>query len=371
MLTQKINTEEIIERRRRFFAGEMRDQILLSVHGLQNYKYNSPAAAMERALNLPVYGEWIDSLPPAETLVNGELAGIGDFLEIEDDHLPVIDPYRHFGHVSMIGAMGFNVRYFSQLCRIGSDTPDRVSSVDELLNVQMPLKNNPLLDKIASYIATYKQKGCEQILLSPYVMMDGLHVLTQLRGYETAYLDLYDNPDTVHRFFEHITGITASFFDFMTEQNGSYRGGWVCDRVDWTPGRCISLNLDDYLACANDIFIEFGAPWMQRLIDHAGFGLIHYHTPDPRVLRDVVKLKNIAIQIGSDPVLPEPIETITELRKITGDIPLTWIRIKRDDFLKRIKEKTLPGGIEYVIENALDIDDACRLAEIARAYKAY
>lgn len=365
----KINTDQVIERRRRFFAGAMRNEILLSVHGLQNYQTVSPQAAMERAIGLPTYGEWLDGLPAAETLARGERAGMADFLEIADDHLPLVDPYRHFGHASMVASLGFGIRYFSQVCRIGSDCPDRVGSIGELLDLQLERRHNPMLAQMAAHIAAYKKTGGGQLLLSPYMSQDGLHVLTQLRGYENAYMDLYDEPALVHRFFDRMVGVTAGFFDFMTEQIGPYRGGWTCERVDWTPNRCISLNLDDYLACATDILVEFGLPYLQRLVDHAGYGLVHYHTPDTRLLPEVAKLRNIAIQIGSDLHLPEPIETISQLRNLTGDIPLTWMRIKRDDFLKRIGEKTLPGGVEYVVENAIDIDDANRLAAAARDYR--
>lgn len=370
MRSCKINRGEIIERRRRFFSGEMRDRILLSIHGLQHYQSVSPQEAMEQAICIPSYGEWIDRLPSFEVLAKGDKAGLGDFLEIADDHLPIIDPCRHFGHASMVAALGFGIRYFSQIVRIGSDAPGRVDSIEQLLDLTLKRENNPMLDQMAELIATYKQIGGEQMQLSPYMFQDGLHVLTQLRGYEPAYLDLYDEPELVHRFFDRMVGITSSFFDFMTEQIGPYVGGWTCDRVDWTPGRCISLNLDDYLACANDILIEFGLPYLQRLIDHAGYGLIHYHTPDTRLLPEVMKLKNVAIQIGSDLHLPDPIETIGKLREITGDVPLTWIRIKRDDFMKRVAEGSLPGGVEYVVENAIDIDDANRLAAVAREYRA-
>ena len=194
--------------------------------------------------------------------------------------------------------------------------------------------------------------------------------MTQFLGYERAFLELCDRPDEAHAFFRKVMEMEICFTERQFEAIGPVEGGWVCERFDWCPAQCIGFNLDDFILCANEMFLEFGLPYYQAMADRFGYGVLHYHTPDMRLMKAAARMKNVAVQVGVDPKLPLPWQRLDEIKAACGDMPITWMRIPRDEFLRRLKEGRLPGNVEYCISDAIDLDDARRLAEMGRSYQA-
>jgi len=91
----------------------------------------------------------------------------------------------------------------------------------------------------------------------------------------------------------------------------------------WLPGRAVWVSIDAYGLCSPEVFCEFGAPYLQPVIDHFGAGWIHLHSADARLLPQIVKLKNIlGIGLIDDPNAPRGFDLLPQVRQITGDIPL-------------------------------------------------
>jgi hypothetical protein len=365
-MTMKVNLTECIERRRAFYAGKMKRGILFTV---ENFKQAKKPREATVAAGLEKGGEKSEWPGPKRLLdFNRELCSADR--DVADDSLPILSPLSFFGHAQIIEGMGYPVRRMVVAGDRGSSVTERIENFEDLFSLKWD-ESSPIMKLSAEYIETARHDYADAFLLSPMMFNDALHQLTQLRSYDMAYMDLYDHPEEVHRWFTMINETVMRHHEFQLERMGSFAGGWISVRVGWCAPKPVEINLDDYLACSNEIYQEFGLPYHQKIIDRFGAGLIHYHTPDPRLLHDVVKLKNIvALQIGGDPKLPPPIDCMDELREIAGDIPFVWMRIERDRFEKMLKEKSLPGNTEYYVAGVHDIADANRLADLAKNYES-
>jgi hypothetical protein len=56
------------------------------------------------------------------------------------------------------------------------------------------------------------------------------------------------------------------------------------------------------------------------------------------------------------------------IRRILPATPLKWMRITRDDFVRRLKRGELYGNTEYYVSEVLDVKDANELSEMSREY---
>ena len=89
-----------------------------------------------------------------------------------------------------------------------------------------------------------------------------------------------------------------------------------------------------------------------------------------RILPHIAKLRGLGVlQIGRDLYSGEwlAFDHLPEIRKMTGDIPLRY-HVGVEEFENGIKNKALPGGVEYLCE-VKTIDEANRLAYLAKEYR--
>ena len=369
-LCYRKNVDAVIERRKQFNDGKFKNRILFAASGLRQYPDGQSPKNVRIDLRLPRPGSPLDGPVPVEDVLpildhNHRL-----MRHVTDDELPISELLGCFGHGVVCEAMGYPVHHFVVGgYGSGSTVVEHAKDLDGLMDMELQW-DLPVMREIERYLRTGKEYAAGRFFLDPYMAQDGLHLMTNMLGYEKAYMTLYERPDDAHAFCRKAVRIARDFYQFQTDTIGQVAGGWVLSRSDWNARPCISLNLDDYLCCSNEIFQEFGVPYLQQLIDHFGSGMIHFHTPDTRLLKDVARMRNILIQVGSDPKLPDPIDCLSEIRETTGDIPLTWMRIRRDRFEAMLRRGELPGNVEYLVSGIHDSDDANRLYHMAIAYEA-
>lgn len=364
----KENLGEIIARRKAFHEGQMKDQILFSVASLQKYPYADRPKNPGGLVHLPT-GTPMEA-PVDIAQLSSHLDGyFSQFSQVHDDKLPIAEVLNYFGHGIASEILGHPVKRIALAGHSGSVVEQHLENMEEALRLEFH-EDSPQFSAIREYLQSAVRYAQGRWFLSPYMMADGIHVLMMLFGYTDGYLMLYDQPDEVHHFCDRMVKANTRFFDLQYDICGSVEGGWICNRSDWNPVRCISINLDDYLLCSNEILQEFGLPYMQRMIDHFGCGLIHYHTSDTRLMKEVAKLRHIKVQVGSDPKLPEPVECLDKIRCELPDVPLTWMRITRDDFVRQMERRELYGNVEYYVSDVRDVDDANALYERSKEYRA-
>lgn len=364
---RKTGIREIVDRRRAMVEGMFYDRILIGITNLSNRSAGSVPSG--KRFLLPPSGDEMPGVVPVEIALESYIAAQSILLELPDDRLPIHHWIELFGQALLCAFLGVEIRYVSAGDTSTSEVRRRFDSIDDLLKLEFH-EDNPLLQFILSSMRRGQALADGRCLLSPFLGRGGMATMTQLLGYDRAFLELYDNTDKVHAFFERVLAMELRVIDLMYEAIGSVEGGWAYFRFDWAPTRCVGLNLDDFLLCPNAIFDEFGLPYYQRMIDHFGYGVMHYHTPDMRLMKSAAKLRHCAVQVGSDPKLPEPCENLAVIKKACGDRPITWMRMPRQTFLRGMDEGTLLGNVEYLIGDAKDTDDAHRLIELARGYRA-
>lgn len=369
MHTTKVDLEGLVDRRRALAEGRLGRRILLSIQGIRVADYpDDRARLVSESHRLPPVGTLVDEPPSVENTIDVFDATSSHLLGVADDKLPILDWCHHHGHAMLCAFLGWDIRYFSVEHAISSEVVRKASTIEELLDLEFD-DTRPLVSKIVSSLSKGQTYAAGRAYMVPTLCSGGLAIMTQFLGYEKGLLELHDKPKACHRFFEKVMDMEIRFVEMAYEAIGSVAGGWSLARFDWSPVPCVGLNLDDYLLCPNETFVEFGLPYFQKMIDHFGRGLIHYHTPDMRLMKDVRRLRNIALQVGSDPNLQEPWQQLASIRNKCQDIPITWLRIPRRELIAGMEEQWLPGNVEYCT-HALDFDDANRLVELARAYRS-
>jgi len=367
-LEYRKNANDVVRRRRAFFDGEMRDRILFAMPLLlKDY------ATLRRdggEIDAPPPGTIVDAPPTIEDIYRKWDCALRGLAERPDDSLPLANVFRDYSNAMAIATTGRPIEYMT--LRNGTASfakkDDETVELDDLLDLQFD-ENSAMARRMRECVAYFQARCGGKFVLCPYIVNDGLHMLTLLRGYDRTYLDFYDQPEKLHEFLARAAEACIALHEYELSLIGPVDGGWTNKQANWYTQRVVTINLDDYLACCEDVYREFGLPYHQRIIDHFGRGILHYHTPALRLLPAVLELTNvIAVQVSRDPKLPKPIDTIAELRQAIGQVPMIDIHVNRDQFERMLRQQELAGNTEYVVFGVKDLDDARRLAELARTY---
>jgi hypothetical protein len=203
--------------------------------------------------------------------------------------------------------------------------------------------------------------------------IDGLNLAEGLRG-SAVYTDIYDHPQELHRLLEFGCQFNIRLIEMQRQILTPcliYQEGIFSMFHIWLPGRAVWVSVDAYGLCSPETFREFGAPYLQRVIDHFGGGWIHVHSFATRLLPEIVKLNRIlGIGIIDDPNAPRGFTQLPQVRQITGDIPLQ-IDCLAEELEKGLAERSLPGGVMYMVRQGVEtIAQANRLMEKVRTYRA-
>jgi hypothetical protein len=139
----------------------------------------------------------------------------------------------------------------------------------------------------------------------------------------------------------------------------------------WLPGRAPWMSVDAYGNCSPQIFCEFGAPYLQRMVDYYSGGWIHLHSHALHLLPEIVKLdKLVGIGVFDDPNVPGGFEQLERIRQVTRDIPLQ-IDCSAWQLEKSMLDHTLPGNGMYMIREGVEnVDQANRLMDRIRIYRS-
>jgi hypothetical protein len=229
--------------------------------------------------------------------------------------------------------------------------------------------DNPMIALARRVIRYYRSEAHGRFGIGVLETIDALNLLVALRGATQAYQDLYLFPAEVEEVMALGAEWNRCWLEMQWEEAGAFAGGW-CSIVDWLPTKTVWLSVDADTYCRPEVYAEQSRPHMQRLVDNFGACWQHLHAPGMRLLPEIVKLRNlVGIQIGEDIGHPRPIDRLSQVQQITGDIPLqvgcTW-----DEFCRGIESATLPGSVEYHVSGAPSAQAANEMAAEARRYRA-
>jgi len=364
----KRNYEEILDRRRKFFRREMQDGILagFSVRTEREEEWQ----AFEQ--HWPQYGEGeTRPFPCNEEIVERMMIGLRARGEVEDDFLPILYSILDCGEGIIGGIYGGNIRFLNRKRGPSfSGTPPVLPDYADITRLPDPMENKwmkRLLDIQRAFSAHAEGRYAQHHSLT----MDALNFVAEIRGATQAYIDIYEYPEELKALMEIGLDFNIRFQEAQLAITGGYADGCFVWLGEWVPfPRAIALSVDAYVICNVDHYLEFGFDYQKRLIEHFGYGLMHFHCNRTDLAAEVAKLPGLRLfQFGGDTRDPIPeVEHVPAMRKVVGDVPI-MVECSTEYFITNLRKHTLPPNVWYNMwDQPISVDEANRLMDEVRAY---
>lgn len=373
MLEYKRNAEQAVDRLRCLYRREMPDQILAVMHGFPNphlaeyvAKWNPPPAGAE--CPLPSREEAFD-------LWDAKLRILRD---LEDDSLPVAYAMLDFGESGFAAFLGATIHFYAK--SLGEQySGGTYSWAEPLLADWGPLdrlsfcRENPWVQRFFDGLEYFIPRARGRFGINAFLCIDALTLACELRGTSHAYLDLYEHPQELRRLMELGVDVNAQMLAMQYAMIDPFQEGRFIFTGEWVPHPSpVPLSVDPYILCAPGAYRDFGREYQQHLLDRFGAGFVHFHGPRLDLLPEVLELRGLIFLQGFDSGRwdePRAFEILPEIKRLCGDIPLV-ISCTKEELVFGMRGRTLPGGILYGVGGVESIEEANRLMEEVRRYRA-
>lgn len=336
--------DEVVERYRRYWAGEMPDQVLI----------------LATLANQDMLLSWLGWPSYRETFARFDAYFRGR-LGIHDDTVPVALPGLGLGPWG--GMFGANVTLHPM-----SSGSEPFRSIKEVCALEFDPRQFWAVYQMDS-VAYFCEKAAGKFAVAPAETIAGVSALYGLRGSE-MFADLIEDPESCLKALKVVQ--SAGFW--MTEEQkkltGSYQGGVFDHWQIWLPGNPVWLSVDMNCMCSPDFYDVFGFHDSQAFFDHFGGGFVHLHKPTGLyLLKNLTAHHNIVgfefyHDLGS---LHTCFDGLTGIR----DEVRRGMLVDCDfhQFVAHLEAGTLPGGIIYEVKNCPGVDEANALVRKVRAYR--
>jgi len=349
-------TYEAMYRNVRFWKRELSDQILLSYY-MGNILKN------DGTIDLPG-GKVSDNNPH---LFDNYDRMFEIFLEdvtlekntsykqqiLDDDiRIPIAYPELDFGN-GMPGAIfGGKVIATSSQRRTHTFNEPVIKDWAQIKDLKFDRNNKwvkKIIDCLKFFVANDKENN---YLIRPFIVEEGANFIVSIRGTTQAFYDLVDNPPELKGLYEIGYRVGSEFFEIkreiVKEHNAKVLGNKKFAEI--APIHSVPLlDMDAYALCSPKIFKNIGFEYKQKILNHFGGGLFYIHALGSHIVPIAAHLDNLTeIFLHDDPNCLKYFDRRIEMRKQTFDIPLEMF-CGYTEFMKALEEKTLPGGIKYII----------------------
>jgi hypothetical protein len=393
-LAWKRNAAEVLERRRRFFRRQMLDGILATLPvDLEGARREPPreSLALRENPGLPVdlgaESEWQAferrwpghgdnrerPFPSNQEILDRLMIGEQARGRVEDDHLPVFYSSLDAGE-SMVGAMFDAPTRFVHRRRAATFSKAETLLADyaEMARLRFSLEA-PWARRFLGIQEHVRDQAAGRFGQHPCIVIDALNFAIEFREATAAYLDLYEHPEELRRLMELGLDFNSRFQAAQFERCGGVEDGSYAMIGEWVPfPRALAMGVDAYLICSTQTYAEFGFEYQRRLIERFGHGLMHFHSTRTDLAAEVARLPGLELfQFGGDPRDPVPtVERIPEMRRAVGDIPLQ-VFVALEVFVERLGRRALAPNVWYMVDGpGLSVEEANRLMDRVRAYRA-
>ena len=315
-------------------------------------------------------------IPPGEMPTGEQVFPVWDeylrhYEAIEDDWVPAIYPWQYdqgiYGtlfkarlHVNPSGPPG---------CANSTSYPLEGTSYDELIRLA-ELPSDEWVGRMEKDLRYLSSRGQGRWGVAVVITGDGLNLAQQIRGNQFL-LDLYDCPADLKRFLQAGVRLNIDLVERERAAIGPWQGEGVCDffNAGWMPNQSVPMSVDCYNLCRADVYAEFGRPYQQQLIDHFGGGNFHLHGNGRHLLGEIAKLKGcVAAFTANDGSEVRAFDDLENIKRQGGAIT-PFVSCQADEFARRLGERSLVGGVYYVVDSVPTVEDANRLMESVRAYR--
>lgn len=345
----KLDTSEIIDRHKRFFACKMTDEILITI----NSNYADDSMPHPR------------SFAPNMEKVCSAYKQIFEFRKnLGDDNLPVM--WANYGAGLMGGFLGADVFFENGT----SWSQPILKELDDINKINFTRESQWAI-KVDESNAYFMSQSQSDFFVGASLIGGPGDIAYALCG-PRIYADVYDNPTAMHSLLQKVTYwlIKRTKNEYSrTSQNTGLRfypwelGGFCCNED------IAFLSDDGFGACSAPMYEDFALPYAQQFIDAFDGGIFHLHSASLHILPSILKIKGIRVlQFSQDPKVKSPYEMRFELRRQCGDLPLLIDVFNVNEFCSDLECGNLPGGIMYRLSN-VKWEDAQNLIYKARSYK--
>lgn len=142
-----------------------------------------------------------------------------------------------------------------------------------------------------------------------------------LRGNE-LFVDFFDHPEEVHKLISFCADAIIWRGDAKRKIIGEIQGGSICLFGAWKPGDTGIMSLDASIMTSPEIFREFEAPYIQRIVDHCGGYAFYVHGARHQFLNYADIRKAQIFQLTDDPNIKRPIDELESIINVFGTTPL-------------------------------------------------
>ena len=363
----KKNLPEAVERNKKFLKRQMMDGILFKSFVQENpymIEENRSRKWDTRSSLSITEKPWVIEDCRRKAMV---------YQDINDDTITEGYPTLHFGESIYSYILGGDVQFVGneyQTCSGAKPLVYTEADLDKLRDYKSGTNENLKIVKESAEFFAKETKG--DFWLQYFIGADALNLAVELLGTTEAYVQVGDDDHTLLKKVMEF-GVDYMYWFYLL-QKGIYRESNKAALYDdefyelydktW-------YSIDAYAICESDVYVSLGFDYQQELIKKVGGGMLHTHgTGLLRLLPYISKLEGLSIlQCGRDLYSQEYLgyENLKTFRELSGDIPLR-INVSEEEFINGIKDKSLPGGVEYLCY-VKNVDTANKYADMAKEYK--
>jgi len=330
-------------------------------------RFPLPTPALKRFAQR--YGEGFCEYPSVPERIAFWDEHLGELGALEDDNLPAA--YLSEMDQGLYGGMlGGKAQFLSDPATgwISSMVKPLLRDWSELDRLRFDPEHawwRRYLEQLERYVEAASGKFC----LSHFILIDGLNFVFELVGATGTYLALDEHPAEVRRAIEFAFDLNVRVQEAFFDRVPLFEGGTASNMAGWLPGgRIVSESVDPFHMTSVDYFERWGREPVERMLNHFDGGVFHLHGNGRHLLEAVCSLRGVkAIFLGDDKPFPAAFDIRHELRARAGDVPLI-LQAEYEPFRAALAERSLPGGMLYVVAGAPDASAANRLMDEVRAY---
>lgn len=372
----KANLDETVGRLSEFWMRRMPDRITAVIRGFPNPHF-------ERYLTTQTFepeGTPALDVPDDERRWAYWDARLRIMAEVGDDSLPVAYPTLDFGESLIAALLDARIEYFWR-----GDGSTYSALLEPLVSGEHGVgrvcfdTDSPLMERVRVVTRGAQERARGVCGICPFITMDGLNFACEVMGTTEAYTQVaYGGTETIHQLMEFAVDMNIRFLEIQQSLIDDFAGGAFHWQAHWVPfkGATPWLSVDSYTCCSPQTYAQAGLAYQQRLIDHFGQGVMHFHTSRIDLLLEVLQLKNLvglSIDGSGRPQDPKPFEVLMtnlgEIRRVAGDMPL-MCPCTESDLLTHMQDGTLPGNVRYNVSDVATIGDANQLMDRVKTYRA-
>ncbi|MFH2068894.1 MAG: hypothetical protein ABII89_05470 [Candidatus Omnitrophota bacterium] len=282
-----------------------------------------------------------------------------NFTNCLGDYIPLVYPTCNFGESIWSGMLGGDILFAGTNLHTWSHCPTPVIGTIETFNFPEVKEDNFWYNqmlRVTKYFADHLEPVCD---VQNFIFMDCLNLLVELRG-AAAYTDLYDYPDFVEKFLDWSVKENIRVFDAQASLVKELVRTAYGDHPCYKYARCNipDISIDAYGLCRKEFYVSFGLEQHKKIVEHYGGARLHVHGNGRQLCRLVSKIEKISeCWFTEDVGYANPYEIVEELKEEMHPIPIR-INIPKEIFVKKLKERALPGGITYVVSGAENLNEA-------------